>query len=60
VPGCIRQEALPFIDADKLVSIGETGASTMMTRLYGRTPRRRRFLAEATFVHWHTTTFVAA
>ena len=31
-----------------------------MNRLYGRTPRLRRLLAEATFFHWHTTTFVTA
>lgn len=40
--------------------IDETGASTKMTRLYGRAPRGRRLFAKAPFGHWKTTTFVAA
>jgi transposase len=56
----IWRAAQPFIDADKLVFIDETGASTKMTRLYGRAPRGRRLLAKAPFGHWKTTTFVAA
>ena len=43
-----------------LVFIDETGASTKMTRLYGRAPRGRRLLAKTPFGHWKTTTFVAA
>src|SRR6202162_4171963 len=31
-----------------------------MTRLYGRSPRGRRLLAQAPSGHWKTTTFVAA
>ena len=56
----IWRAAQPFVDADKLVFIDETGASTKMTRLYGRAPRGRRLLAPAPFGHWKTTTFVAA
>lgn len=56
----IWRAAQPFVDADKLVFIDETGASTKMTRLYGRAPRGRRLLAKAPFGHWMTTTFVAA
>ena len=56
----IWQAARPFVDADKLVFIDETGASTKMTRLYGRAPRGRRLFAKAPFGHWKTTTFVAA
>ena len=56
----IWRAAQPFVDADKLVFIDETGASTKMTRLYGRAPRGRRLLAKAPFGHWKTTTFVAA
>jgi len=52
--------AQPFIDPDKLVFIDETGASTKMTRLYGRAPRGQRLLSSAPFGHWKTTTFVAA
>ena len=56
----IWQAARPFVDANKLVFIDETGASTKMTRLYGRAPRGRRLLAKAPFGHWKTTTLVAA
>ncbi len=56
----IWRAAQPFVDADKLVFIDETGASTKMTRLYGRAPRGQRLLAKAPFGHWKTTTFVAA
>jgi transposase len=56
----IRRPAQPFADADKLVFIDETGASTKMTRLYGRAARGLRLLAKAPFGHWKTTTFVAA
>jgi len=56
----IWRAAQPFVDADKLVFIDETGASTKMTRLYGRARRGQRLLAKAPFGHWKTTTFVAA
>ena len=41
-------------------SSSSPGASTKMTRLYGRAPRGRRLFAKAPFGHWKTTTFVAA
>ncbi|WP_437366873.1 IS630 family transposase [Inquilinus limosus] len=56
----IWRAAQPFIDPDRLVFIDETGASTKMTRLYGRAPRGQRLVASAPFGHWKTTTFVAA
>src|SRR5438309_5013487 len=56
----IWRAAQPFVDADKLVFIDETGASTKRSRLDGRAPRGRRLLAQAPFGHWKTTTFVPA
>lgn len=56
----VWRAAQPYIDPDRLVFIDETGASTKMTRLYGRAPRGRRLIASAPFGHWKTTTFVAA
>ena len=56
----IWETARRFVDIDKLVFIDETGASTKITRLYGRAPRGRRLFAKAPFGHWKTTTFVAA
>lgn len=40
--------------------LDETGASTNMTRLYGRAPKGRRCVDSAPLGHWETTTFVAA
>ena len=55
----IWRAAQPYVDVDRLVFIDETGASTKMTRLYGRAPRGQRLIASAPFGHWKTTTFVA-
>jgi len=40
-----------FIDPDRLVFIDETGASTKMTRLYGRAPHGQRVIASAPVGH---------
>ena len=45
---------------EKLVFLDETGATTNMTRSYGRAPKGQRCLASAPLGHWETTTFVAA
>jgi transposase len=42
------------------VFVDETGASTKMTRLYGRCPRGERLVAPVPWGHWNTTTFVGA
>ena len=52
--------AQPFIDAERLVFIDETGVNTKMTRLYGRAAKGARLKAQAPFGHWKTMTFVAA
>lgn len=48
------------LDPDKLVFIDETGASTKMARLYGRSKRGERCRAPIPHGHWKTTTFVGA
>lgn len=48
------------LDPDKLVFIDETGASTKMARLYGRSRRGERCRASIPHGHWKTTTFVGA
>jgi transposase len=53
-------EAIPEWEIDKLVFLDETGASTNMTRLYGRAPKGQRCIGSAPLGHWETTTFVAA
>ena len=45
---------------DNLVFVDETGASTKMTRLYGRCPRGERLVAPVPRGHWKTTTFIGA
>lgn len=40
--------------------LDETGASTNMTRFYGRAPKGDRCVDSAPLGHWDTTTFVAA
>ena len=56
----IWRAAQPDLDAARLVFIDETGASTKMARLYGRSLRGRRCLATIPHGHWKTTTFVGA
>jgi hypothetical protein len=48
------------LDPDRLVFIDETGASTKMARLYGRSKRGERCRAPIPHGHWKTTTFVGA
>jgi transposase len=50
----------PELDAEHLVFIDETGASTKMARLYGRSRRGLRCIAAVPHGHWKTTTFVGA
>ena len=54
------RELAPRLDPDKLVFIDETGASTKMARLYGRSRRGSRCRASIPHGHWLTTTFTAA
>jgi DDE superfamily endonuclease len=54
------RELVPQLDPDKLVFIDETGASTKMARLYGRSKRGQRCRAAVPHGHWLTTTFTAA
>ena len=48
----------PELDPRRLVFIDETGASTKMARLRGRSLRGTRCLAAIPHGHWKTTTFV--
>jgi len=50
----------PEINIHRLVFIDETGASTKMARLYGRSPYGQRCVAALPHGHWKTTTFVGA
>ena len=50
----------PELDPEKLVFLDETGATTKMARLRGRSPRGERCRAAVPHGHWKTTTLVAA
>ena len=52
--------AQPNLDPARLVFIDETGASTKMARLRGRSRRGTRCVASVPHGHWKTTTFVGA
>ncbi len=52
-------EAQPDLDPARLVFIDETGATTKMARLRGRSPRGERCRAAVPHGHWKTTTLVA-
>ena len=45
---------------ERMVFIDETGASTKMTRLYGRCARGKRLVCAVPHGHWKTTTFIGA
>jgi transposase len=50
----------PTLNPQRLVFIDETGASTKLARLYGRSPRGQRCRAPVPHGHWKTTTFTGA
>ena len=51
---------IPGLDADRLVFIDETWASTNMTRTRGRAPQGKRLVSAVPHGHWKTTTFIGA
>jgi transposase len=51
---------LPELNPQSLVFLDETGASTKMARLYGRSLRGQRCRAPIPHGHWKTTTFTGA
>ena len=53
-------ELQPELDPLRLVFIDETGATTKMARLRGRSPRGERCRAAVPHGHWKTSTVVAA
>jgi transposase len=54
------KDAQSTLNAEKLVFIDETWASTNMARRYGRCPKGQRLVCPIPCGHWKTTTFVAA
>jgi transposase len=54
------REEFAAIDPSRLVFLDETGATTAMTRRYGRAPRGERVEAAAPQGHWKVVTLTAA
>ena len=52
-------ELQPDLDPTKLLFLDETGATTKMARLRGRSPRGERCRAAVPHGHWKTTTLIA-
>ena len=52
-------ELQPDLDPARLVFVDETGATTKMARLRGRSPRGKRCRAAVPHGHWKTTTLIA-
>jgi transposase len=48
------------VSADRLVFVDESGASTQMTRRYGRSPVGQRLVCPVPQGHYRTTTMIAA
>jgi len=53
------QQRQPLLEPERLVFLDETGATTKMARLRGRSKRGARLVAAIPHGHWKTTTFVA-
>src|SRR5271170_109581 len=47
------------LEPHRLVFLDETGTTTKMTRLRGRSPNGQRLLSKVPFGHWKTQTFIA-
>ena len=54
------RKKIPELDADHLVFIDETWASTNMTPTRGRAPKGERLVSAVPHGHWKTTTFIGA
>jgi hypothetical protein len=47
------------LEPHRLVFLDETGTTTKMARMRGRSLRRQRLLSKVPFGHWKTQTFIA-
>lgn len=54
------REEVSRLDPEQLVFLDESGATTEMTRRYGRAPRGERVGEAVPQGHWHTVTMLAA
>jgi transposase len=57
---CAWEAKQACLEADHLVFVDETWASTKMSPIRGRSPKGTRCIGRAPYGHWRTTTFVCA
>ena len=54
-----RASRIMRLEPHRLVFLDETGTTTKMARLRGRSPKGQRLLSKVPFGHWKTQTFIA-
>lgn len=54
------QQTIGQVEPDRLIFLDEAGATTAMTRHYGRGPKGKRVVGEVPNGHWCVTTMIAA
>ena len=55
----MTRQPIMRLEPHRLVFLDETGTTTKMTRLRGRSPKGQRLLSKVPFGHWKTQTFIA-
>ena len=55
----MTRQPIMRLEPHRLVFLDETGTTTKMTRLRGRSLRGQRLLSKVPFGHWKTQTFIA-
>ena len=55
----LTRQPIMRLEPHRLVFLDETGTTTKMARLRGRSPKGQRLLSKVPFGHWKTQTFIA-
>ena len=55
----MTRQPIMRLEPHRLVFLDETGTTTKMARLRGRSPKGQRLLSKVPFGHWKTQTFIA-
>jgi hypothetical protein len=55
----LTRQPIMRLEPHRLAFLDETGTTTKMTRLRGRSPSGQRLLSKGRFGHWKTQTFIA-
>jgi hypothetical protein len=55
----LTRQPIMRLEPHRLVFLDETGTTTKMARLRGRSPKGQRLLSKVPFGHWKTQSFIA-